>query len=91
MRTGRPKAELVLSSEERAVLERYARRGTVAQQLGSRARIILRCAAGQDNKTVAREVGVWPGVVGKWRRRFVAKRLEGLLERTAPRRAAQNH
>jgi transposase len=84
MRTGRPKAELVLSSEERAALERYARRGTVAQQLGLRARIVLRCAAGLDNKTVAAEVGVWPGVVGKWRRRFVAKRLEGLLDEPRP-------
>ena len=55
----------MLSSEERAALERYARRGTVAQQLGLRARIVLRCAAGLDNKTVAAEVGVWPGVVGK--------------------------
>jgi transposase len=80
MRTGRPKAELVLSGEERAVLERYARRGTVTQQLAMRARIVLRCASGLDNKTVAREVRVWPSVVGKWRRRFVAKRLQGLLD-----------
>jgi transposase len=84
MRTGRPKAELVLSEEERAVLERYARRGTVAQQLAMRARIVLHCASGLDNKTVAREVGVWPSVVGKWRRRFVAKRLEGLLDEPRP-------
>ena len=80
MRTGRPKAELVLSDEERAVLERYARRGTVTQQLAMRARIVLRCASGLDNKTVAREVRVWPSVVGKWRRRFVTKRLQGLLD-----------
>lgn len=84
MRTGRPKAELVLSEEERAVLERYARRGTVAQQLALRARIILGCSAGLDNKAMAREVGVWPGVVGKWRGRFVAKRLEGLLDEPRP-------
>ncbi len=80
MRTGRPKAELVLSDEERAVLERYSRRGTVAQQLALRARMVLRCAAGLDNKSVARELGVWPAMVGKWRRRFVVKRLEGLLD-----------
>ena len=84
MRTGRPKAELVLGEEERAVLERYARRGTVAQQLALRARIVLRCGAGLDNKTVAREVGIWPGVVGKWRRRFVARGLEGLLDEPRP-------
>lgn len=84
MRTGRPKAVLVLSSEEQAALERYARRGTVAQQLGLRARIILRCAAGLDNKAVAHELRVWPGVVGKWRRRFVDRRLEGLLDEPRP-------
>jgi transposase len=84
MRTGRPKAELVLSSEERVALERYTRRGTVAQQLALRAQIVLRCAVGVDNNTVAQEVGVWPGVVGKWRRRFVAKRLEGLLDEPRP-------
>jgi transposase len=84
MRTGRPKAVLVLSSEEQAALERYVRRGTVAQQLGLRARIILRCAAGLDNKLVAHELRVWPGVVGKWRRRFVDRRLEGLLDEPRP-------
>jgi transposase len=84
MRTGRPKAELVLSSEERAALERDARRGTVALRLDLRARIVLRCAAGLDNKTVAHELGVWPGVIGKWRRRFVAQRLEGLLDKPRP-------
>ena len=93
MRTGRPKAELALSSEERAALERYARRGTVAQQLALRARIALRSAAGLDNKAVARELGVSPQMVGKWRGRFVAQRLEGLLDEPrpgAPRRISDN-
>lgn len=84
MRTGRPKAELVVSSEERAVLERYVRRGTVAQQLGLRARIVLRCAAGLDNKSVARELRASAAMVGKWRQRFVVKRLEGLLDEPRP-------
>ena len=80
MRRGRPKVELMLSGEERAALERYARRRTVAQQLGLRARIVLHCAAGVDNKTVASELRVCEAVVGKWRRRFVAQRLDGLLD-----------
>src|SRR5260370_17089007 len=84
MRTGRPKAELVLGKEERAALERYARRGTVSQQLGLRARIVLRSAAGLDNKTVAHELGIWPVTVGKWRQRFVAQRLDGLLAEQRP-------
>src|SRR5262249_40671608 len=81
---GGRRRSLVLSSGERAALERCARRGTVAQQLGLRARFVLRSAAGLDNKTVAQEVGVWPGVVGKWRKRFVAKQLEGLLDEPRP-------
>jgi DNA-binding CsgD family transcriptional regulator len=84
MRTGRPKAELALSGEERAALERYARRGTVAQQLALRARIVLRSAAGLDNKVVARELRVSPQMVGKWRHRFIAQRLEGLLDQPRP-------
>lgn len=52
----------------------------MAQQLSLRARIVLHCAAGLNNKTVASEVGVCEAVVGKWRRRFVTKRLDGLLD-----------
>lgn len=93
MRTGRPKAELVLSAEERSALERYARRGTVAQQLGLRARIVLRCARVASNKTVARELGVCAAVVGKWRRRFIRDRLDGLLDEPrsgAPRKISDD-
>jgi len=53
MRRGRPKAELVLTDAERAVLERYVRRGTTAQRLSMRARIVLTCAEGVANKKVA--------------------------------------
>lgn len=84
MRTGRPKAELRVTGEERGALERYTRRGTVSQQLALRARIVLRCAAGLDNKAVARELRVTPQMVGKWRRRFVGRRLEGLLDEPRP-------
>ena len=60
--------------------------GTVAQQLGLRARIVLRCAARSDNKTVAQELGICAAVVGKWRRRFIAQRLDGLLDEPRPGR-----
>src|SRR5689334_13312361 len=65
---------------KRSALERYARRGTVPL----RARIVLRCAAWSDNKTVTRELGICATVVGKWRRRFIAQRLEGLLYEPHP-------
>jgi transposase/transposase-like protein len=79
-RTGRPKAELVLSEEERAELVRLARRAKSAQALASRARIVLACAQGGSNQAVAVDLGVSVPTVGKWRRRFVADRLDGLVD-----------
>lgn len=84
MRTGRPKAELVLGEDERAILESWARRPRSAAHLARRARIILRCAEGGDNKTVAHKLRVSPQMVGKWRRRFVRERLEGLHDEPRP-------
>ena len=61
---GRPKAELVLTEDERQTLERWARRPSSSQALAQRCRIVLGCAAGKPNKQVAAEVGVWPQTVG---------------------------
>jgi transposase len=77
-RTGRPKAELILSDEERAELQRIARRAKSAQALALRARIVLACADGLTNKDAAARVGVEPHTVSRWRRRFIERRLEGL-------------
>ncbi|MCK1612275.1 helix-turn-helix domain-containing protein, partial [Bradyrhizobium sp. 136] len=42
--------------------------------------IVLACAEGEQSKVVASRLGVDPDTVGKWRRRFVERRLEGLLD-----------
>jgi transposase len=84
MRTGRPKAELVLTDEERAQLNAYTRRSKTAQSLALRARIVLACAEKLDNKVVAERLGVTPATVGKWRKRFVRERLDGLLDEPRP-------
>jgi hypothetical protein len=76
---GRPKAELVLTGDERQTLERWARRPSSSQALAQRCRIVLGCAAGKPNKQVAAEAGVWPQTVGVWRRRFIERRLAGVL------------
>ena len=57
-----------------------ARRSRTAPQLARRARIVLGCAAGQNNKMVARRVRVSPATVGKWRTRFDRDRVDGLLD-----------
>ena len=83
---GRPKAPLVLTDEERQTLQRWARRAKTAQALALRAKIVLACADGATNKEVAERLGIWPQTVGKWRGRFVAKRLEGLSDEDRPGR-----
>jgi transposase len=83
-RTGRPKAELVLSDVERETLLSWSRRAKTAQALALRARIVLACAEGTTNKDVAASLGVWPQTVNKWRARFVRDRLEGLSDEPRP-------
>ena len=83
---GRPMAVLVLSDEERSYLERQARRRRVARSLSDRCRMILRCADGLTNKAVAAELGVHEHTVGKWRRRFLKERIDGLSDEPRPGR-----
>ncbi len=81
---GRPKAELVLSEVEREQLKALTMRRKTAQALALRARIVLASAEGLDNKTVAAKQHVTQQTVSKWRARFVAHRLDGLLDAPRP-------
>ncbi len=81
---GRPKVDLSLTDEERHALERLVRRRTSAQAMALRARIVLASATGSPNVAVAHELGVSPATVGKWRRRFLASRLDGLSDEPRP-------
>ncbi len=73
-------AALVLSYAERLDLTALASRRKTAQALALRARIVLACAEGAENKDVAARLGLDPMTVSKWRRRFVERRLDGLLD-----------
>jgi transposase/AraC-like DNA-binding protein len=75
---------LSLAIEERERLENWARRPTSAQALAQRARIVLECAAGEPNLAVARKLRITPQTVGKWRQRFLERRLDGLLDEPRP-------
>jgi len=68
------------SDEERSELTALASRRKTAQALALRARIVLACAEGSENKEVAAGLHVDQGTVGKWRRRFVERRIDGLRD-----------
>jgi transposase len=75
---GRRLAPLVLTEEERSELKSLASRRKTAQALALRARIVLTCAEGGENKDIADEMGLDRATVGKWRGRFVQHRVDGL-------------
>lgn len=77
-------APLILSDAKRAELKALARHRKTAQALARRARIVLACAEGCQNKEVAAKLGAAEMTVGKWRRRFVQERLEGLRDEPRP-------
>jgi transposase len=84
MRRGRPKRLVTLTAEDAQTLERWARRPTTAQALALRARIVLACSSGQPDTAIASEARVNRLTVGRWRRRFLAKGVAGLLDEPRP-------
>lgn len=83
-RRGRKLVSFELTDEERETLERFVRRRKTAQHLALRSRIVLRCAQGVANREVAKQLNVNEATVCKWRKRFVDKRLDGLLDEPRP-------
>jgi transposase len=83
---GIPRVPLVLKAHERSELERMARQRTLAHQLAVRSKVILMADRGVPNRTIAAQLDLHETTVGKWRKRFLDARMEGLFD--APRSGA---
>jgi transposase/transposase-like protein len=76
---GRPRAEIVLTDDERLTLVRLTKRVRVNRAIAFRARIVLACAKASDT-AVAQRLHTTKTTVAKWRSQFVADRLAGLYD-----------
>lgn len=85
VRRGRPTVEIKLSGEERKTLTRWAQRHSSAQALALRCKIVLACAeGGRTHVEIAASLGCNAVTVSKWRHRFAADRLDGLIDAPRP-------
>src|SRR2546428_9845632 len=78
------RAEVVLSGEERVVLERWARRPTSWQGWAFRGRVVLAAAEGRWSTEIAAGLGCNPSTVGRWRGRFARRGIDGLHDEPRP-------
>ena len=81
---GKTAVAIELKAAERRELVSLTRARKTGQAMARRARIVLSAAAGLENKAICVEVGADANTVSKWRRRFAAHRLDGLLDEPRP-------
>ena len=86
MRIGRPKQPVILSNDERSQLEKFENSRSLPHAHARRARIVLLAAGGESNKQIAEKVSLSPASVGKWRTRFLSRRINGLYDEIRPGR-----
>jgi len=81
---GRPKVDLVLSEDEQSQLASMVRSRSIPAALVARARIVLAAAAGDPNSEIAKRLQLTRATVGKWRARFLERRINGLYDELRP-------
>jgi putative transposase len=86
MSLGRPKALLELTAQEQRELAGLAGSRTLPHALVSRARVVLWSAEGWSNCEIAEQLNWSKATVGKWRQRFVERRIQGLYDELRPGR-----
>ena len=73
-----------LSAEERQELQRLIRRGQTSARKITRARVLLKAADGCTDDEIVAALGVGVATVERVRKRFEARRLDGLNDRPRP-------
>ena len=84
MKRGRPKPPTTLTIEQREQLEEWTRRRSTAQALARRASIVLLSVDGLNDMEIAKRLRTTRITVGRWRRRFRAVGIDGLLDEPRP-------
>lgn len=72
---------IVLSDEDRRLLESLVRKRTAERRVVERARIVLAAADAVENATIAARFGLAVNTVLKWRKRFFEEGIDGLTDR----------
>jgi putative transposase len=86
MSLGRPKATLELTSEEQQELAGFAASRSLPHAMVARARLVLWSAEGRTNSEIATRLRWSKPTVGKWRQRFIERRIQGLYDELRPGR-----
>src|SRR5438067_4083865 len=72
---------LTLTTDERTELERRLSSRTIRSEGARGARVILMLADGASYSTIERTLPCYRDYINRWRRRFLARRLDGLRSR----------
>jgi transposase len=72
---------ICVNNEQQAELEIWAHKDKTEHRLSKRARIVLLSATGEKRSVIAKTLQVNQSVVTKWKKRFVAHGIDGLLDR----------
>ena len=85
----RKASPVILTPEEKEVLQSLAASRTAPHRQVQRSRLVLAAAAGKTNQAISEELGLGWRSVGIWRQRFVQERLAGLDDRPRPGKPRQ--